>query len=248
MWRPSRPPPAPDSAPTAPRLRAGGTELATNLLKHAGGGRIVINLAGRAPAGGVPLRPSVQLPSLDHGPDSVRRSRRGTTPRGPPDARRHPATPARETTAGPPGAPPSQWLNSTSPRSSSASQGSATSDGPVERRAHLIDLGIGRLARAFSALSTTELRQDLDEAAESPLRPLLDDSERDDDVCLLLCHTTLTPLPRPFPDAQTAVRCTHFSHTEPAAPSVVTSPRSGRGPHGVSVEGTRGESGCREDT
>ncbi len=44
------------------------TELATNLLKHAGGGRIVINLVGRAPAGGVPRPPSVQLLSLDHGP------------------------------------------------------------------------------------------------------------------------------------------------------------------------------------
>ncbi|MDR6974403.1 anti-sigma regulatory factor (Ser/Thr protein kinase) [Streptomyces sp. 3330] len=45
------------------------TELATNLLKHAGGGRIVINLADRAPAVGAVSPPSsVQLLSLDHGP------------------------------------------------------------------------------------------------------------------------------------------------------------------------------------
>ncbi|MFI9612147.1 SpoIIE family protein phosphatase [Streptomyces sp. NPDC052023] len=42
------------------------TELATNLVKHADGGRIVINLVERpAPDGPVP---SVQLVSLDHGP------------------------------------------------------------------------------------------------------------------------------------------------------------------------------------
>ncbi|WP_020131499.1 PP2C family protein-serine/threonine phosphatase [Streptomyces sp. 303MFCol5.2] len=121
-------------------------------------------------------------------------------------------------------------------------------DGLVERRAHLIDLGIGRLARVFSSLSTTELQQDLDEAAESLLKPLLGDSERDDDVCLLLCHTRLPSLARPFPDGQTAVPCMHSSHTEPTGLAVLTSPRSVGGAHGVSVEGTRGESGCREDT
>ncbi|MBL1104181.1 SpoIIE family protein phosphatase [Streptomyces sp. 5-8] len=41
------------------------TELATNLLKHAGGGRMVTNLVER-PDGGA--GPSVQLFSLDHGP------------------------------------------------------------------------------------------------------------------------------------------------------------------------------------
>ncbi|MFE9496684.1 SpoIIE family protein phosphatase [Streptomyces collinus] len=41
-----------------------GTELATNLLKHAGGGRMVLNLVD-GPAAGAP---SVQLCSLDHGP------------------------------------------------------------------------------------------------------------------------------------------------------------------------------------
>lgn len=64
-------------------------------------------------------------------------------------------------------------------------------DGLVERRALGIDLGIGRLAQALSSLRPTDL--DLDVAAESLLKPLLDDSERDDDVCLLLCHTTPTP-------------------------------------------------------
>ncbi|MGW6927551.1 SpoIIE family protein phosphatase [Streptomyces sp. NPDC054950] len=44
------------------------TELATNLLKHAGGGRIVINLVERVPAGANAVRSSVQLLSLDHGP------------------------------------------------------------------------------------------------------------------------------------------------------------------------------------
>ncbi|MFI9252077.1 SpoIIE family protein phosphatase [Streptomyces sp. NPDC053069] len=41
------------------------TELATNLLRHAGGGRMVVNLVG-PPAGGPGV--SVQLFSLDHGP------------------------------------------------------------------------------------------------------------------------------------------------------------------------------------
>ncbi|MDR6974404.1 serine phosphatase RsbU (regulator of sigma subunit) [Streptomyces sp. 3330] len=121
-------------------------------------------------------------------------------------------------------------------------------DGLVERRARLIDLGIGRLARALSSLSTTGLRDDLDAAAESLLEPLLDDSERDDDVCLLLCHTTLPALPRPFPDARTAVTRVRSSHAEPAGLPGVTSPRSAGGTRGVGVDGTRGESGCREDT
>ncbi|GGT10264.1 SpoIIE family protein phosphatase [Streptomyces chromofuscus] len=42
------------------------TELATNLVKHADGGRIVINLVER-PGADAPV-PSVQLVSLDHGP------------------------------------------------------------------------------------------------------------------------------------------------------------------------------------
>ncbi|MGW7820003.1 PP2C family protein-serine/threonine phosphatase [Streptomyces puniciscabiei] len=65
-------------------------------------------------------------------------------------------------------------------------------DGLVERRAQGIDPGIERLGRALGALSAPELEQDPDAAADALLKPLLHDSERDDDVCLLLCHT-MTP-------------------------------------------------------
>ncbi|MFC8677801.1 PP2C family protein-serine/threonine phosphatase [Streptomyces griseorubiginosus] len=66
-------------------------------------------------------------------------------------------------------------------------------DGLVERRAHGIDPGIERLRQALAGLSTPELEQDLDAAAEALLKPLMHDSERDDDVCLLLCHTVTYP-------------------------------------------------------
>ncbi|MFE0800629.1 PP2C family protein-serine/threonine phosphatase [Streptomyces sp. NPDC058812] len=65
-------------------------------------------------------------------------------------------------------------------------------DGLVERRKEGIDVGIGRLARALKALNAVELGHNLDAAAEGLLKPLLHDSERDDDVCLLLCHTAVT--------------------------------------------------------
>ncbi|MGW7253839.1 PP2C family protein-serine/threonine phosphatase [Streptomyces sp. NPDC054834] len=61
-------------------------------------------------------------------------------------------------------------------------------DGLVERRAHGIDPGIDRLAHALAALSPAEL-EDLDASADSLLKPMLHDSERDDDICLLLCRT-----------------------------------------------------------
>lgn len=61
-------------------------------------------------------------------------------------------------------------------------------DGLVERRAQGIDPGIERLAQAMGALSGADL-EDLDASAEALLKPLLHDSERDDDVCLLLCRT-----------------------------------------------------------
>ncbi|GGM07212.1 hypothetical protein GCM10010129_58890 [Streptomyces fumigatiscleroticus] len=82
-------------------------------------------------------------------------------------------------------------------------------DGLVERRARGIDPGIARLAEALGRLSPAELDTDLYGAADRILRPLLSDSERDDDVCLLLCHLRgrgrpparvaagATPLPRP---------------------------------------------------
>jgi len=61
-------------------------------------------------------------------------------------------------------------------------------DGLVERRAQGIDPGIERLADALGGFSSAELDADLDTAADRILTPMLSDSERDDDVCLLLCH------------------------------------------------------------
>jgi serine phosphatase RsbU (regulator of sigma subunit) len=61
-------------------------------------------------------------------------------------------------------------------------------DGLVERRAQGIDPGIERLAAALGAFRTEELDADLDGSAERILDPMLSDSERDDDVCLLLSH------------------------------------------------------------
>lgn len=68
-------------------------------------------------------------------------------------------------------------------------------DGLVERRAHGIDPGIGRLATALSALRGPDLDEDLDASADRILDPLLCDSERDDDICLLLCHIDSEPVP-----------------------------------------------------
>ncbi|MFD9392122.1 PP2C family protein-serine/threonine phosphatase [Streptomyces sp. NPDC060000] len=61
-------------------------------------------------------------------------------------------------------------------------------DGLVERRAQGIDPGIERLTAALGAFRGEELDADLDGSAERILDPMLSDSERDDDVCLLLCH------------------------------------------------------------
>ncbi|MFE2282112.1 PP2C family protein-serine/threonine phosphatase [Streptomyces sp. NPDC059454] len=61
-------------------------------------------------------------------------------------------------------------------------------DGLVERRARGIDPGIERLATALASFGSAELDTDLEDSADRLLRPLLSDSERDDDVCLLLCH------------------------------------------------------------
>ncbi|MFF4804654.1 PP2C family protein-serine/threonine phosphatase [Streptomyces sp. NPDC001351] len=65
-------------------------------------------------------------------------------------------------------------------------------DGLVERRTEGIDVGIGLLAQTLAALHEPDL-ENLDACAESLLKPLVHESERDDDVCLLLCRTT--PLP-----------------------------------------------------
>ncbi|MGW4565509.1 PP2C family protein-serine/threonine phosphatase [Streptomyces sp. NPDC004561] len=61
-------------------------------------------------------------------------------------------------------------------------------DGLVERRSAGIDAGIDRLAQAMGALGAADL-EDLDGAADSLLKPMLHDSEHDDDICLLLCRT-----------------------------------------------------------
>ncbi|MFF7313699.1 SpoIIE family protein phosphatase [Streptomyces sp. NPDC008137] len=61
-------------------------------------------------------------------------------------------------------------------------------DGLVERRAQGIDPGIERLAAALGGFRSAELDADLEGSADRLLPPLLSDSERDDDVCLLLCH------------------------------------------------------------
>ncbi|MFF8395096.1 PP2C family protein-serine/threonine phosphatase [Streptomyces sp. NPDC016172] len=61
-------------------------------------------------------------------------------------------------------------------------------DGLVERRAQGIDPGIERLAVALGGFRSAELDADLEGSADRILHPLLSDSERDDDVCLLLCH------------------------------------------------------------
>ncbi|GAA2508691.1 SpoIIE family protein phosphatase [Actinocorallia cavernae] len=61
-------------------------------------------------------------------------------------------------------------------------------DGLVERRSAGIDAGIERLADALGTLGAAELEQ-LDAAADALLKPMLRDSEHDDDICLLLCRT-----------------------------------------------------------
>ncbi|MFR0354840.1 PP2C family protein-serine/threonine phosphatase [Streptomyces sediminimaris] len=66
-------------------------------------------------------------------------------------------------------------------------------DGLVERRALGIDPGIERLARALGSLGPERLERDLDGSADRILDPMLSDSERDDDICLLLCHIAADP-------------------------------------------------------
>ncbi|MEV5508356.1 PP2C family protein-serine/threonine phosphatase [Streptomyces orinoci] len=65
-------------------------------------------------------------------------------------------------------------------------------DGLVERRSDGIDAGIELLVQTLAALPDTGL-EDLDACAESLLKPLVHESERDDDVCLLLCRTMPPP-------------------------------------------------------
>ncbi|MEU2424988.1 GAF domain-containing SpoIIE family protein phosphatase [Streptomyces sp. NPDC007851] len=77
-------------------------------------------------------------------------------------------------------------------------------DGLVERRAHGIDPGIETLGETLAALGESEL-EDLDGCADSLLKPLLPDSERDDDVCLLLCRVPPSGDDGPAAWAQAAV-------------------------------------------
>ncbi|ALV37761.1 SpoIIE family protein phosphatase [Streptomyces sp. CdTB01] len=81
-------------------------------------------------------------------------------------------------------------------------------DGLVERRAAGIDPGIARLATSLGGFRPDELERDLDGSADRILDPLLVDSERDDDVCLLLCHTT---------EGFVQARSGHFLHPSPGA-------------------------------
>ncbi|MFF5970748.1 PP2C family protein-serine/threonine phosphatase [Streptomyces sp. NPDC012769] len=104
-------------------------------------------------------------------------------------------------------------------------------DGLVERRRQGIDPGIERLVQALGTLSTPELEQDPDAAADALLKPLLHDSEHDDDVCLLLCHV-MTPTERE-PDGEP-------NRSGPRSAPAETGPSRG------SVESTRREGGCRE--
>ncbi|MEV7074746.1 GAF domain-containing SpoIIE family protein phosphatase [Streptomyces sp. NPDC093990] len=101
-------------------------------------------------------------------------------------------------------------------------------DGLVERRGQGIDPGIGRLCRALEALGTPELEQDLDAAADALLKPLLYDSERDDDVCLLLCHTVATAeRPRQADPSPAGPRGSEPPDSPPAHGSVKESRREG---------------------
>ncbi|MGW5653380.1 PP2C family protein-serine/threonine phosphatase [Streptomyces humi] len=85
-------------------------------------------------------------------------------------------------------------------------------DGLVERRAHGIDPGIETLGETLAALGEAELA-DLDGCAESLLKPLLPGSERDDDVCLLLCRVP------PSGDEATAVGAVGVGEDASVSPS-----------------------------
>lgn len=57
-------------------------------------------------------------------------------------------------------------------------------DGLIERRTSDLDAGMARLVEAFLSCEA----EALDERAEYILKEMLDDSDHDDDVCLLMCH------------------------------------------------------------
>ncbi|WP_338775423.1 SpoIIE family protein phosphatase [Streptomyces sp. DG1A-41] len=86
------------------------------------------------------------------------------------------------------GIPLTQEIGDHTVRLSPGSTLALYTDGLVERRAQGIDPGIERLASALGGFRSAELDADLEGSADRILHPLLTDSERDDDVCLLLCH------------------------------------------------------------
>ncbi|MFI6857636.1 PP2C family protein-serine/threonine phosphatase [Streptomyces sp. NPDC050416] len=86
------------------------------------------------------------------------------------------------------GIPLTQEIGDHTVRLSPGSTLALYTDGLVERRAQGIDPGIERLASALGDFRSAELDADLEGSADRILHPLLSDSERDDDVCLLLCH------------------------------------------------------------
>ncbi|MEU0248164.1 SpoIIE family protein phosphatase [Streptomyces sp. NPDC006235] len=86
------------------------------------------------------------------------------------------------------GIPLTQEIDDHTVRLSPGSTLALYTDGLVERRAQGIDPGIERLASALGDFRSAELDADLEGSADRILHPLLSDSERDDDVCLLLCH------------------------------------------------------------
>jgi GAF domain-containing protein len=86
------------------------------------------------------------------------------------------------------GIPLTQEIGDHTVRLSPGSTLALYTDGLVERRAQGIDPGIERLASALGGFRSAELDADLEGSADRLLHPLLSDSERDDDVCLLLCH------------------------------------------------------------
>ncbi|WP_030897175.1 MULTISPECIES: PP2C family protein-serine/threonine phosphatase [unclassified Streptomyces] len=86
------------------------------------------------------------------------------------------------------GIPLTQEISDHTVRLSPGSTLALYTDGLVERRAQGIDPGIERLAQALGGFRSAELDADLEGSADRILHPLLSDSERDDDVCLLLCH------------------------------------------------------------
>jgi anti-sigma regulatory factor (Ser/Thr protein kinase) len=151
------------------------TELATNLARHARGGRLVVTATDPGPYA------RVQLASVDDGPGipdlpaamadgySTMNSLGG----GLGACRR--AAGAFDVYAGGTG---TVVLARIGP-------GSRTGDGLIERRDAIIDVGIDQLAAAFRVA-----RGSADQVADVVCEVMLRDSSREDDTCLLVCELT----------------------------------------------------------